>query len=354
MQDNNHNYPTGAVLKEFDHRDIPVTAFEVRATKRPSKFRIDLSKIRGKNQLNWGSCVGQAETTTVEIQQVADGVEIDLSPRDLYGQCKLIDNIPAQGTNPAFAAKIIASRGIATKEEVADDNTLPYEEYIKTTNSNSAILSRQAGYATVPVSYSFIADQIAKGRAVSFTTFTTGVRFDLEPATPATYDDGAHRMTFIGYEDISDTDGILEWVNSWGEVGTMIINGKDGTKHGCNRILFSQWQSKLRDLQVYTDIPNKLIDAARAASKDFSYTFNINLKFGAKSDEVYKLQTALLLTGDFYDQFYGDQLQTNYFGKVTEKSVKRFQARAGLPVTGYFGPMTRSELNSQIAKKKLN
>lgn len=351
MQEN--KYITGAVLKEFDHRDIPVSAFEVKATNRPKKVRLDLSKIRGKNQLNYGTCVGQAETTTVEIQQVSDGVDIDLSPCDLYSQCKAIDGGNYQGTDPSIAAKIVVKRGIASMSEVPDDNTIPYEEYVKTHESNTAILSRQAGYATVPVSYSFIADQIAKGRAVSFTTFTTGVNFYAEPATPATDFGGPHRLTFFGYEDISNDDGILEFVNSWGEVGTMVLPGKNGTKHGCNRIIFSQWRDKIRDLQVYTDIPNNLIEAARAASKDFSYRFDINLKRGMKSDEVYKLQTALLVTGDFYKDFYGDQLQTNFFGETTENSVKRYQARKGLPTTGFFGPMTRAELNKEVSKKKL-
>lgn len=351
MQEN--KMPTGAQLNPFDHRNIPVSAFETRATGRPKKFIINLSKIPAKNQKSHGSCVGHAETTAIENQQLLDGIEMDLSPRYLYGNCKLEDGNPNQGTFPSVAGKVIVDRGIASNFEVPNNCDLPYGEYINVQkDSVTAIASRQKGFAFVPIDYSFIADQISKGRIVTFTLPTLGADLMSEPARPSQTMVGEyHRVAFYGYEDISETDGSLYYVNSWGGIDPIKVQGKNGI-HGCNRIIFSEWKTKLADLQVYTDIPNDLIEKAKSASKDFNYTFNINLKRGMKSREVYMLQTALLSTGDFYNEFYGDQFQTDYFGAVTEKSVKRFQARTGLPITGNFWNMTRAEMNKILSKKK--
>lgn len=347
-------YITGAQLNEFDHRNIPLSAFETKATTRPRKAMIDLSKIPAKNQMSHGSCVGHAETTAIENQQLQEGIEVDLSPRDLYGNCKLLDGNPNQGTAPSIAGKIIVGRGIATNEEVPNDCTLPYNTYIAVSkDSKTALNSRQKGYAFAPIDYSWIADQIAKGRIVSFTIPTLGADLMREPAKPSqTMLGDWHRLDFFGYEDISDIDGVLYYVNSWGGIDPIKVPAKNGGVHGCNKMIFSEWKTKLADLQVYTDIPNYLIELAKNASKDFEHSFEINLKRGMKSQEVYKLQTALLATGDFYNEFYGDQLQTDYFGAITEKSVKRFQARMGLPITGYCWNMTRRELNILFAKKK--
>jgi peptidoglycan hydrolase-like protein with peptidoglycan-binding domain len=35
---------------------------------------------------------------------------------------------------------------------------------------------------------------------------------------------------------------------------------------------------------------------------------------------------------------------TGYFGWITEEAVKKFQARYGIPSTGYVGSLTRAKL----------
>jgi len=350
-------YTTGAVLNPFDHRDISVSAFETPAKARPSKVILDLSKITPKSQLSHGSCVGHAETTAIEYNEVQDrGASAEpLSPRDLYGECKKRDNLPAQGTFPRVAGLVIVDRGIATNKEVPNDCTLPYDKYIDTkTTTETAQYSKQQGFASVPIDYKWIADQIAKGRIVCFTMPTMGADLNSTPMKPsATTLDGWHRVAFYGYEDISADDGVLYVVNSWGDVWGFKVQGLGGY-HGCNTLIFSDWKTKLGDIQAYTDIPYALLQKAKEADKDFSYTFTTDLKRGMKGEAVQMLQKALLLTGDYYNVIKGDTLDTAYFGVVTEKSVKRFQARNGLPVTGYFGRLSRLELNTELAdiKKK--
>lgn len=345
---------TGSILNPFDHRDISVLSFDTLVSARPNKKILDLSCVTPKNQLSHGSCVGHAESTAIEYSEYLDrGVAVTVSPRDLYSECKKRDKNLNQGTYPRQAGLVLIDRGVASNEEIPNDCTLPYAKYIDTpSNVDTAILTRQKGFASAPIDYNWIADQIAKGRIVTFTIPTMGADLSSQPAKPSlTTIDGWHRVAFYGYEDISATDGVLYWVNSWGDTFGFKVQGLGGM-HGCNTMIFSEWKTKLGDLQVYTDIPIALIEKARASSKDFVYTFNNNLKRGMKGVEVKALQKALLFTGDFYKEFYGDQLETDYFGSTTELSVRRFQGRMGLPITGFVGQMTRSELNKLLSVKK--
>lgn len=354
METKKIQFGTGASLNPIDHRDISVSAFETPASSRPKKVILDLSKVPPKNQGGLGSCVGHAETTAIEYNEWLDTLlTTPLSPRDLYAECKRRDGLNAQGTYPRVAGLVIVDRGIATLAEVPNDVTLSHDKYIATQkDTETAVFSRQRGFAGVPIDYTFIADQIAKGRIVAFTMPTAGADMASTPMKPsATTLDGWHRVAFFGYEDITDKDGILYMVNSWGDTFGFKVQGFGGM-HGCNTLIFSEWKTKLGDLQVYTDIPTELIKKAREASKDFTHTFNTDLKLGMRGTEVTALQKALLLTKDFYGDFYGDYLDTGYFGKVTLASVKRFQAKYGIPTTGYVGKLTRGKLNELTSKKK--
>ncbi|MEK7560575.1 MAG: peptidoglycan-binding domain-containing protein [Patescibacteria group bacterium] len=76
--------------------------------------------------------------------------------------------------------------------------------------------------------------------------------------------------------------------------------------------------------------------ATRGAQKYFQ-----NLRFGMINSAVSLLQTDLSMDTSIYPE----KLITGYFGKLTLKAVKRFQAKHGIPQTGFVGPLTRSKLN---------
>ncbi|WP_257457753.1 peptidoglycan-binding domain-containing protein [Archangium lipolyticum] len=65
-----------------------------------------------------------------------------------------------------------------------------------------------------------------------------------------------------------------------------------------------------------------------------------NLKRGSKGPDVQKLQAALVKLGHM------TQAQVNtgpgIFGPQTELALKKFQARHGVPSTGFYGPLTRA------------
>ncbi len=354
MKIKDQKYSTGAIPNPQDHRDISVSSFDTLASARPKRLILSLEGVTPKNQGGLGACVGHAEASAIEYNEWVDKVLTPLSPRDLYAECKRRDGYKEQGTYPRIAGLVIVDRGIATLAEVNNDTSLPHDKYIDTKkDTNTAVFTRQKGFANVPIDYNFIADQIAKGRLVTFSMPTMGADMSSTPMKPSlTTLDGWHRVAFYGYEDVGNNDGILYMVNSWGEYFGFKVIGYGGGMHGCNTMLFSEWKTRLTDLQVYTDIPTELIKKAREASKDFSYSFDRDIKLGMRNADVTALQKALLDTKDFYGQFYGDYLDTGYFGKVTLASVKRFQARHGIPTTGYVGKLTRAKLNELYSKKK--
>ena len=76
----------------------------------------------------------------------------------------------------------------------------------------------------------------------------------------------------------------------------------------------------------------------------FAQTFDRDLYFGMRGDdEVSKLQEFLT------DQdFYTGPITGNFFS-LTLSAVKKFQAARGIaPVSGYFGPKTRTKVNESL------
>jgi peptidoglycan hydrolase-like protein with peptidoglycan-binding domain len=71
-----------------------------------------------------------------------------------------------------------------------------------------------------------------------------------------------------------------------------------------------------------------------------------NLQAGTVSENVKKVQEILKSLG-----YLGQDTQTtNHFGSKTKEAILKFQQANNLPVTGYFGPMTRQALKNRIAE----
>lgn len=69
------------------------------------------------------------------------------------------------------------------------------------------------------------------------------------------------------------------------------------------------------------------------------YTFTRNLTLGSRGEDVGELQKILIAGG-----FLNIATPTNYFGQLTRTAVAKWQAKNGLPATGYFGPLSRAFL----------
>ena len=70
-----------------------------------------------------------------------------------------------------------------------------------------------------------------------------------------------------------------------------------------------------------------------------TFQFNKNLRLGMTNNDVLELQKVLAKLGFFKVN------PTGYFGQITLKAVKAYQASKGISPTGFVGVLTRAELN---------
>lgn len=79
------------------------------------------------------------------------------------------------------------------------------------------------------------------------------------------------------------------------------------------------------------------------------FTFTMNLTIGSTGNEVMQLQKFLNTHGAMVAASGAGSPgnETSYFGPATKAAVAKFQAANGIaPASGYFGPITRSKVNS--------
>ena len=70
-----------------------------------------------------------------------------------------------------------------------------------------------------------------------------------------------------------------------------------------------------------------------------AYAFTRNLGFGSRGDDVTELQKILIAQG-----YLVLDAPTKYFGPLTRAALKLWQAKNGIPSTGFFGPLSRAFL----------
>lgn len=102
--------------------------------------------------------------------------------------------------------------------------------------------------------------------------------------------------------------------------------------------------AKIQDLmKLITDLQAKLAQIRGEVQE-----LTKDLALGAKDDDVKKIQQ--LLASD--PSLFGVE-PTGYFGPITEASIKKFQERYGLPVTGIVDEATR-EVMKELRKERVN
>lgn len=88
---------------------------------------------------------------------------------------------------------------------------------------------------------------------------------------------------------------------------------------------------------------------AQQSGNSMAATFNTNLQVGSKGNDVVALQNVLISKG-----YLAAGYNTGYFGALTKAAVTKWQAAAGLPATGFFGPMSRAKLNGMVSTTPSN
>jgi peptidoglycan hydrolase-like protein with peptidoglycan-binding domain len=91
---------------------------------------------------------------------------------------------------------------------------------------------------------------------------------------------------------------------------------------------------------------NKIITLAVLLTLGVPYTsfasIDKNLKYGQRDNEVMELQEFLI------DKGFLKTIPSTYFGLLTLKAVKAYQASIGVSSTGFVGALTREKINKEI------
>lgn len=86
------------------------------------------------------------------------------------------------------------------------------------------------------------------------------------------------------------------------------------------------------------------------STKPSTAPFNVDMQFGNSTSDVLALQTLLQYLGYMPNVVNGIAFNpTAYYGGMTMRAVKLFQAANSIPQTGYCGPQTRTALNGIIS-----
>ena len=243
-------YPLGAFKSPEDPRNISASSFQD-DVQIPKYYKTIMPPVedQGADQ----KCVGEAVHKAVELSFLKEGIEVDLSPDDLYEQCKQNDGIPnLQGTYPSVGAHIAYSQGIATVEAYNTKNPAIIAQ--------SRAQHKSGGYAFVQNSFSKICQAIYQNLAVIcsvavdnnwFRGFITKVFRML----------GRHCIILHGY-DIEN--GLLFGQNSWGIGWIGYIAGRvnRSVQPGHFEMLYDDVKDTIADIIIITKVPQHLIDEA--------------------------------------------------------------------------------------------
>jgi len=103
--------------------------------------------------------------------------------------------------------------------------------------------------------------------------------------------------------------------------------------------IIEQLKNQIKELQ---DQFAKLTSEVATVKEEIKLTKN--LYKGVSGNEVKEVQKFLKQ----FSEIYPEGLVTGYYGPMTEKAVKKFQERDGLPVTGKIDETTRSKINEYL------
>lgn len=268
-----NKYPLGALKDKEDIRKIKLSQF-AQAIQVPEKYFVN-SGLPIQDQKKLGACVGHAHARVHQyLEKLENGnKEVPkLSPRYIYGLAKQMDGMPQmQGTWPRIASNISVNFGCATESLIPNDTGLSHEQYI--TIQNSDVVKKDAkpyrikGYADVSQETFATYDELQQAifkygeipASISVGNYSNPIRKGKN---------GLHRVVLVGYgfeKLVAKKDGV---VPKGKKEGRIFFANSWGKKWGVNGYgWFDMKNQEVTDVEVYTDIPNEIIDEAKAKPK---------------------------------------------------------------------------------------
>jgi hypothetical protein len=257
----------GALESPADDRNIPLSSFQAPVAL-PDAYVTPMPPVEDQGQ--FPICVGEAITKVGDLYFAKKGINVSLSPSDLYGQCKQADGQPGvPGTIPAVGAKVACDSGVISSD---DQNRADH---------------RLGGYAFVSGDFHSICQAIFQNGAITArllvdAAFEQGIM--QKPVNPL----GGHYVVLHGYDL---TRGVLIGQNSWGN-WTGYVHGikNPALPAGHFEVLYSDIASTVSDIIAFADVPADLIAKAKGTPKAMPQACTIVRTYGDK-------ETKGILTG---------------------------------------------------------
>lgn len=356
-----HQFGTGALIDTPDDRDFQWQEIgfaaapfnwgvgydvEVELT---NKLGIPGFTIPVKDQNGSGSCGGQAWSYyDASFEAMATGTYEERSAKYIYAQTFIA---PA-GSYGRDNANILSSQGCAQESVLTsyDNGNPPGEAFmqrrqdITTEARNDAKKARAKGYANVSQDIDTIAQAIREnyGVVIGLVGQNNGTWLSVFPKAPDIGAEHWYHWLYAGKAALINGKKHIGVINSW---------GKDVGQGGW------QWISEdyLKTIlpgdpygKAIFGVWTQVFDPA-SLEPGFQHKFTQQMDFGAIGAEVIALQIALKQEGCFPSYVPA----TGLFGLITQRAVKKFQAKYGIvssgtpATTGYgrVGPKTIAQLN---------
>jgi hypothetical protein len=331
----------GAIKSTPDNRHIRYAEVHtpVDISSLPKSVTVDITNIPVFNQMSLGTCVAHAFVvvkTHLDFKEL--GRVVSLSRRFLYTVTRKMfgySNVEQHGLSPIHGVKALCKVG--TTEDVGlDDNTISHAEYLSLPIDDAEMKKaepyRAKGFTVLDLDDpSEIMQALVNKNLVPITLevdrdtwFNSGFVRKVRKLA------GLHYVVIYGYE-VKNNDIIFKFRNSWG-----ILWGKTGD----GEFLWSEYDGNCFDAVTVEDLPNDLIERAKATR----FIFNRPLSYGSVGDDVRELQKRLKEYGFFtYSSF------TSFFGRFTKEAVQKFQTIKGLSPDGKVGTLTLKALNEDTS-----
>lgn len=331
------NFGKGAIKDKIDERDYRYS--DIAGAPQfdwQSGFDVEKEinqKIPIKDQNGSFSCGGQAWAYYFSIlEAVKTGIFKEKSAKYIYAQTF----VPGGGSAGRDNSEICVKQGVADETILVsyDAGKPPMEAFMErkediTDDSKSqANLSKAFSYAIVDTDIESIANAIKNNHGVvlGITGSNNGTWLSGKPLPPKSGDTTWAHWIYAGKVSLRDGKKAIGVLNSWG-----VNCGEQG------------WQWIDEDYFV-----SKNIWAVwTMVDKKQSFQFTKDLKIDMTDSDVLELQKFLNAHGSPITQSGPGSKgsETNYFGKLTFASVRKWQKENKIPDTGFWGPISRSKAN---------
>lgn len=326
---------TGAIENLIDNRDIQFSTVRSPISL-PDKKITDISRYPVRDQGWLGICVAEAMMLYAEhLNWKETGTFTRFARRFFYSLIRQMFGYreqDGQGLRPRDAAKGIVSFGCYPYATLDDNTFYSHEQYVNL-DITPGMLKAAKPYMAKGYVFLNSAEEVMQGIVENDLVLVS------LPYIPSSWymallrkvlgGDSRHYITIYGYEKINN-DVKFHFRNSW---------GSNWGNKGNGEFMLSDFGASALDIMVIMDLPNDLIERAKAEQ----YIFTRTLKQGMTGQDVAELQKRL----KDYGYFKHPSITLN-MGPVTVQALKAWQASLNLKPDGVFGPVSLSEMNKPI------